>query len=346
MKKEWSGYFWPIDFLKAGAIGCVIIHHFVTQLWDKGFLTDGVIYMAIPVFFVVTGINYSMACKKRKIEGISGYYRKMFGHSLWRVLWPFLLCYAIEIVYHTFLRPMMLWMNEYGPLEKDHHSFGEMIARLPHGGYGPGDYYVPLFVLMLAVFPILLWISEKFYGLPGLVLFCLIDYYGLPTFGITMLARLWDDLIYVYLGIMIFKFFGKIPWWAAAISAAAGVLGYGRISCWQWFFVAGAVYMILYFLPQNPNKVLANPIKWVARASFDIYLMQRAYSATVWTTYFTVKYGFGEWAHFWFCILLGLGFYFVETNLLRGLNALFEKVLKKRCGEKTSPQAQKDGVDQ
>lgn len=344
MKKELKGYVWPIDVLKAAAICCVIIHHFVTALWDRGFLTEGIIYMAIPVFFVITGINYSMSCEKKQITTIRGYYKQMFGHSLWRILWPFLLCSVFEIVYHTLLRPQMLWMNEYGPLEKEYHSLVEMIERLPHGGYGPGDYYVPLFVLMLLAFPILLWASKQFHGLPGLAVFTFIRCYGLPTLGMPMLGRVWDNLIYLYLGIMLWKFFDKIPWWTAALAVCAGVLGYGRISFWQLFFVPGVIYLVIWLLPQNPKTVLAEPIKWISRASFDIYLMQRAYSATAWTTYFTVKYGFGEWAHFLMCILLGLAFYWIETNLLRGLNTLGKKLME-RFGGKSVLTEKKDGVD-
>lgn len=318
MKKELRGHIWPIDLMKAIAISGVLIQHCVESINREGWLWNLLIGNAMTIFFLIIGINYAMAAERRGIETVCGYFRGMLLHNLERILWPCLLAFGLEVGYHSLLRPRLEWMRHYKKTIEDHFRIREMVRMLPSGGLGPGAYFVPLMLVTLLVFPFLLRLAKI--GWWGGAVLIVAGYWFWP-FTQGTLGRLAYAMLYVYAGILMWKFSARIPLWTTVLSLVVGIAGY---TAWpnrgfELLFTVATIQLVIQLLPWQPKTLLAVPVSFCAKASFDIYLMQKVYFSTGFPRYLTIEYGVGEWGQFVIALAAGLLFFVLETQLRKTL---------------------------
>lgn len=316
-----------IDYLKAFSIIMVIITHYAWQ--DKinaWFLF--VINMAVPVFMLISGYNFS-ASGMRKAEGKL---QKMYDH---RVLLPkvvrFTLPFAFVFVFEIVLKVM----------QGKEYSILDILVRFCKGGYGPGSYYYPIMIQLLFIFPLIYLLVAKlnWFGVVvaaqvNFVYEIVIHEIGIDVSGYRLLV--FRYIFYIALGCYLFFFTKKkIPMWILLlmIGLGSGYLvavyyeGYEPHIFTYWtrtcmitaLYVFPIVYLMFhrflnFRIPGKSGKCLSE----IGKASYHIFLVQMVY----------YHFEFGNMflgftlplqvaGNVTFCILAGCLFYRLENRGMR-----------------------------
>jgi hypothetical protein len=139
-----------IEFIKSIAIIAVIILHTVPSNIMLFFWFPFHIWHAVPVFMVIAGLNCTLsASKSNDFKFFNEYSIHKIKKYFQRILLPFTIIWIIEI--------FLLKFDEKVTMSK-------IIVSYFSGGIGPGSYFTPLFIQHLILFPIILWIKNKFYS--------------------------------------------------------------------------------------------------------------------------------------------------------------------------------------
>lgn len=149
MEHTSSGRIYLIDYLKAISIIMVIFTHYDWK--DKtGLFFTLIIAMAVPVFMVISGFNFTMSYEKHPGQELRELYKpSLLLHRLYRFLLPFLIIYIPEMILHI-------------PIRNEVYSLPEWLLHFIEGGLGPGSYYVPVLVVMLFCFPLIYLCIRRF----------------------------------------------------------------------------------------------------------------------------------------------------------------------------------------
>lgn len=197
-------YYYSIDIIKCCAIISVIFLHLIPKPLLISLYSEFHIWQAVPVFMFIAGFNSTLAINKRRDKPVLPYYFK--GHFFkklgQRILIPFLFIFAVELIFKHV-------KGEFGALES--------IVTLFKGGYGPGSYYIPIYIQHLFLFPLLLLFYEsKFNFYSKLIFMFLVSVFldALLTF-VKLDAEIYRILavrylFVIYLGIAFFKDSAKI----------------------------------------------------------------------------------------------------------------------------------------
>ena len=134
-----------INILKAVAIIFVIITHnnYSTNAKDNIFFAY-FISMAVPLFMLITGFNYSLSFSKIKDCIFKGYIKSILRKFI-RLTIPFLIIFFIE------------WGFNIWNIRNNHFA-----TVLINGGTGPGSYYYPVMVQMMLLFPFMYLLIRKY----------------------------------------------------------------------------------------------------------------------------------------------------------------------------------------
>ena len=135
-----------LDILRGAAIICVIFTHLpeVTLrynffLWWFYALFIG---MAVPVFMILMGYCAVMAAEKRDLSLAQLYGPGNIFRKLRRYFLPFIPIVALQLASVVVFTPQMYSVKEYFTL-------------LITGGLGPGNYYIPVLLQFVFIFPLL-----------------------------------------------------------------------------------------------------------------------------------------------------------------------------------------------
>jgi hypothetical protein len=151
--------YWQIDLLKVICMVLVIMDHSFTHdslyrlaspFWQR---------IAIPMFMIIIGFNWSKSMEKRKDEPLyklfswKNYFKKKFV----RFGLPFGIIYSLSL----FLYIGMLFIPD--SLIKDTGGYSAPILKvflfLPV--WGPGNWFIPTLFLTIFVFPLIFWAFKK-----------------------------------------------------------------------------------------------------------------------------------------------------------------------------------------
>lgn len=290
-KKLTAGRIYLIDYLKAVSVIMVIFTHYDWKDKTSLFFTL-IIAMAVPIFMVISGYNFSMSYTKKTTGALKELYApSMLLPRLYRFFLPFLIIYIPEMLLHVVMKG-----QTYTPLDLVRYFF--------RGGLGPGSYYVPVLVVMLFTFPLIYACIRRF------------SYWGVCMVGLANLAyelyvryghmdrelyRLlfFRYLMFVALGCyMYFHFQDKkkypLPTAALLIMFLTGLSFSVAVYQFHWrppifrywtktsmplaFYIFPIVFALIYFfrekqLPGLPGRVLAR----IGQASYHIFLIQMVY---------------------------------------------------------------------
>lgn len=147
-----------LDYLKAVCVLMVITTHYSWKTKET-LIFYLVIKMAVPIFMIVSGYNFAMSYGKNTNGTLKEMYDfKLLLAKVKRFLVPFWVICMIELV-------IKIYKNEECSLRQ----------FLIFGGYGPGSYYVPMMIQLLAIFPLIYWVI-KHYDKVGVLIIALMNF--------------------------------------------------------------------------------------------------------------------------------------------------------------------------
>ena len=150
-----------IDVLKGILIICVVFYHF--PMVEEGRL--GFLYpfrnLVIPSFMFITGYVYALSFQRRNIDSFQkAYGSRMIIEQIIRYVSPFTMAFVAEWILLRILGIFSVNIFTYGPL-----AFCFDYLR---GGVGMGNYYVPVMLQGVVLFPVIYLLIRK-YQFRGLV---------------------------------------------------------------------------------------------------------------------------------------------------------------------------------
>lgn len=140
-----------VDYLKVIAIIFIIITHDPWSVENsKLFVYSLIVDMAVPIFMIISGYNYTYSCRKKNIAKIADVYNiAQLKERLLRIVIPFIIMYFGEVC--------LLFV-----LKQEEYTMNRLLRDMLMGGYGPGAYYTPIMLQAILVMPLLYWFLKKY----------------------------------------------------------------------------------------------------------------------------------------------------------------------------------------
>lgn len=144
-----------IDLAKGIAIIMVVITHYSwTDAERSRYLFYYWVSMAVPIFMIVTGFNFSAFFLKRELFTLKDVYqpvvikKRIISYTI-----PFLLMYLLELVLEF--------------AKGNTYSLGKLLKNFIVGGIGKyGTYYYPVLIQLVFIVPLLYYLVKKWhYGI-------------------------------------------------------------------------------------------------------------------------------------------------------------------------------------
>ena len=330
-----------IDVLKGMCIILVVIEH---AKWDRAIWRAGLFpfwdRIAIPCFMVISGFVYAKSIEGKTLK--EAYDPKLIFRRLKRYLLPFLFVYFMELLVFylastdfvkTFLSERFQYQFDSDPLDK--LSLHIILDGLIRSGYGPGNYYTPVLVQLVFLFPLFYFFMKRFEykGLLGSAVFCfLIElwqyYFKIPrsVYRLLIFRHIMTICFGIYLALGLYKKNRVLN----LISLVIGFIYIVAHSYYKWTpvifnngwadvnFVACLFYIpiIAYFIKKE--NLHCRPLETIGKASFHIYLTQMVYYNFMKKDIFIRILGS---QYLWcfisviICVSVGLLFYFLENRI-------------------------------
>lgn len=140
-------YYFQLDVLKAIAISFVIMDHSLT--WEIKGVIGSLFWerLAIPFFLIVMGFNMGLSFRYRELNNLRELYASQyFYRKVVRYVFPFLILYMTSILLGLYV----------GYLDS---SIYLLLGYLPF--WGPGNWFIPLLISSILVFPVIYWAFTK-----------------------------------------------------------------------------------------------------------------------------------------------------------------------------------------
>lgn len=154
-----------IDVLKGVCILIVIIEHakWPTSVWRKALFPfwDRI---AIPCFMVISGFVNSRSIENTTLS--EAYKIENIIRKLKRYLIPYTVAFAIEAITYCVIGLPFInrFIDRYYVLNHDvseYTSFSNLLKAYFSGGFGPGNYYTPVLIQLVLLFPVLVFFMDK-----------------------------------------------------------------------------------------------------------------------------------------------------------------------------------------
>ena len=328
-----------IDVLKGIAIILVLITHYEwTQEQRKIFVFPFIVNMAIPVFMIITGYVYSLSLEKQNIQHLEDAYP-------WKSLLKRSIRYTLPVI------AVIIW-----DLCDPHFSVNpdplERLRWAINGTAGKGNYYYPVMMQLIFVFPLIYFEvnRKKEWGLllaffANAVYELLVWAYGIPTGSYRLLVFRYIFLIAA--GVCAYKGY-KLPIWLSLLMTVLGALFISSIIYFgyepkmvnkDWatvdFIASMWIIPLMIWLLQNA-KIRFLPLEIIGKASYHIFLVQMVY----YSGYYTELQGkvSTRQGHMilgvGICLAIGVSFYYVEQPIQNWLQQLIRKSEKTEISER------------
>lgn len=312
-----------IDVLKGIAIIMVVITHYEWTLDQrKYFVFPYIINMAIPIFMVITGYVYSISLK-----GIN----HLEDAFVWRKLLQRSLRYTLPVI------AVICWEL----CDTNFTITTDSLERLRwaiNGTFGKGNYYYPVMMQLLFLFPLIYFVIDKKKTKGLLVSFIANLLYEILSWAYCIPSNSYRVLMFRYLfliavGVYAYKGY-KLSRFANVILTTIGFgyitlvayLGYEpKILNVDWvatnLISSLLIVPFMVFVLQN-IRIQFLPLEILGRASYHIFLVQMIYYAGYYTI---IQEKSTTWiAHLIAGIVISLGlgvaFYYIDKpiqNLIR-----------------------------
>lgn len=321
MKNNFKERDLKFDFIKMICIFMVIITHVSFSDNQKScFVFPYFIYMAVPVFMIISGYMNAKSWDKKNIQNIKTWFsKKIFLSKVITILIPFTVIFIIEFFLIYFIQNI-----KFSPLHIAYYFIT--------GGLGPGSYYFPVLIQMFIFFPfvfkVYLWDNLK----GGIIIISvqLIFEIGIQFLGISeSIYRLlfFRYLIYILLGIILYQNRQKISKYIEVILLFIGAIlvyiynyaDYNPVVFKFWtntsmpvaLWAFGLITVSLRIM-QSSYGFLNFVINQIGQSTYHIFLFQMIYYALgagnlvepLWLRIFL---------NIFICCLVGVAFQYAET---------------------------------
>ena len=339
MKQQQSGRLWGLDLLKFLCALIIMDWHIQRTAALEFLFTEKIVY----AFLICSGYVWCLSLDQKRV-GLGEYYGKTVWKHLVRVLAPYTALFLVEVFYHRFwviwTEESWIWLDHYSQGEiQGYFPVREMLARFWQGGLGPGGYYVGFLLQLAVLFGVIHWIAQKnprLFLFVTLGLICVAFVWKLPLWGgyewlvqtllnIRPLGQM--HFLIVLLGIGMCQNRDRLPRWGflpvfllAALVWSVSPDASDLLQAWGAFWCALELSRL-----RLPTKALA-VIGRMGKASYFLYLMQKAYCASALARWFALKWNvYNEW-NVLFCLVLGLAFYGTYTFLAGVIRRVWKNI--------------------
>lgn len=342
--QQQSGRLWGLDLLKF-LCALVILHWHIWRPAAMQFLYTEKI---VETFLVCSGYVWCLSLDRRQV-GLKDYYGKTMWRHIVQILLPYTMLFLAEVFYHSFwitwTKDAWLWLDPYtGEDPQRYFRVSEMLAAFWQGGPGPGGYYISFLLQIVVLFGVLHQLGKKAPRAFGLAVLALVG------FGCVRQLPLWSGyqwivstalhirpleqqhILIVLLGMALYHNRQRLPVWGflpvLAVAAAANPIAPAAADLfWAW----GAFWCALECSRLPIPAGAAVLVGHLGKASYFIYLMQKAYCATALARWLALKWNlYNEW-NVLLCLLLGLAFYGGYTLLGWLAGILWKQVSGRRA---------------
>lgn len=268
-----------IDSIKGGAIISVLLLHSLSEGALDAIYSTVHIEQAVPVFLTVTCFLSYMAMDRIGVNIGQWYDVKRIHRMIKRVVLPFVIVLLVQCI-------ILLFTNSF-----------DLISIMAGGGYGPGSYYVWVYLQLWIVVPLTYWLLKKNFHI-GTILILLVCVFLNVTFSIycnhdwlwrlsavrylflSVIAWIWyhwsdystrEKTVFVLLGIisLIYLLFYAYKDWSPIV--------YSRSWCSQnypcFFWTLSLILFLVFVVKLTPQGIL-KPINWLGKNSWEIFLSQ------------------------------------------------------------------------
>lgn len=284
--------------------------------------------MAVPIFMIISGYVNAMSYERKGIKALSEMYslEDTLG-KLVRFTVPFAMAFVFEVVLYLFFMLMPI-------------GFKHDLQLFETGGFGPGNYYFPIMIQFVFLFPLLYKLIKR-YDFRGLV----ITFFATYIFELTKIAFDMSVNNYCYnvlrympmiaLGIYAAVSPKTIRPWVHVASCAIGIaytvytyyLGHELYPFNYWSttcFVACMFIMPLIYLWLKHVEFRFPPLELLGKASYNIFLAQMVFyfgAVPLWYNHMGGKAGRLIGAYI-ICLVGGVIFYFIEQPITKAVRKL------------------------
>ena len=320
-----------IDVIKGIAIILVLITHYEwTMDQRKLFIFPFIINMAIPAFMVITGYVYSLSIEKQRIEHLEDAYP-------WRTILKRAFRYTIPVF------AVIIW-----ELCDPHiHISTDLLERFRwaiDGAAGKGNYYYPVMMQLIFVFPLIYFVIEKKRERGLLISFIANAVYEILIWAYEISTGSYRLLMFRYVflvaaGVYTFKGY-KISLWLSIMMTAIGAAFISSITyCGyepsivnkDWsntnFISSMLIIPLMVWVLQN-LKMRFLPLEIVGRASYHIFLAQMVY----YLGYYSQNWGATWQGHLitgvMISLLAGVVFYYTDKPIQDWIGRLISQYSK------------------
>lgn len=333
-----------LDIIKGILAIFVILLHFNWRYGENNFIVfNFLINFSVPVFVFVSGYLYSLSYEKAAIDSFQKAYSFAFLiPKLLRIVIPFTIAFLVEYILFRVNDLFVVNVFQYGLLA----FFFDYLK----GGYGPGNYYIPLFIQFILFFPVIFFVIRK-YKRKGMVIF----FAGNIIFEILKSAYSMNEAEYRFLFFR-YLFVAAAGCYAALcekdkrIDLKGSILdllelfigiffiylfsytGYEpKILCyWKGTGFATCLFIVpilRFLLKICKNKIRFYPLEVVGKASFDIFLVQMIFYCIYSSSLENLVDNYMLYLLFTIllCVVLGIIFYIVEDFLTKRIINIFTK---------------------
>jgi peptidoglycan/LPS O-acetylase OafA/YrhL len=316
-----------IDRIKLVAILSDILLHVLPNKYDNVTLAPFHIGQAVPLFMMLAGITLSLSIEKRGYKSVfSALTPTEFIQRATRIIYPFAVLLVLQ------LTALVVTQHE-----------GKIFSGLKAGGYGPGSYFVWIYLQHLIIFPLIIFLDDKlnnynfwFRALCWITISLTVDYacvaMSMPSwlfrlfYGRYILAAVigrWllcykVNKVYIYL----FGLIGIIYITAVSYFGWRPLIVYPtwiRYHTLSYAYTA-VVFLLIWYSPALINRI-TSPFLVLGKASYHIFLVQMFY---FWIFSSRINKALGHWAlsttvALIFCCGLGLVCFYCEIWLKKNL---------------------------
>ena len=322
-----------LDVLKGIFILLVIYLHFPL---DYGFTLRALFpfcfYLVIPYFMMISGYVYALSFERRSINSLEQAYNRTFVlEKIIRYTVPYTIAFIAEWIVFRVFGTYLVGIRTYG-------IFAFVMDYLS-GGKGLGNYYYPIMIQLIFLFPIIYFVIKK-YQLKGLW------YCFLANAGYEVLKVAYGMNEYEY-RLLLFRYLFVI---AAGCYVAAGDIQRSKklIALSSLCIAAGAGFTYLFSYTDYVPKIITywkttsfavcllivptfgwvlrnihwrfKPLELIGKASFNIFLIQLIYHNFADRMYALIpNRGLQLTFNFINCVGVGLLFYYIEQPITRYL---------------------------
>ncbi len=312
-----------LDVIKGVCIVMVIIHHsLMSERSERVLLFPFWIYMAVPIFMVITGYVSGLSFSRRTPFSLRDAYRPVpVITKCLRYILPYIPVFILEIAY-------------YAAVLRVRYSPGRLLVLFLRGGHGLGSYYFPVILQLVFLLPLIWYVIDRweFRGLIGCFVFTVLFEAVKAALHMPIDTYRICSLRYVFIvsfGCWLYRSDCRknAAYWAAcAVGIAYLILtfyvGLKPLITDNGTWTKTSVFAVLYLLPilrfaVGRRSICCGVLEWLGQASYEIFLSQMLYYLVFATRVYAVvpSTGLRILLNCLICCAMGLLFWLIERPI-------------------------------